>query len=67
MINLGVPVINNEIYSGDTIESTKCRYKYTGPMDGMVMNRQYLTKSRCKAKKPNLKENERPLPCVLQA
>lgn len=42
MINLGVPVINNEIYSGDTIESTKCRYKYTGPMDGMVMNRQYF-------------------------
>ena len=33
MINLGVFVINNDIYSGDTIESTKSRYKYTGPMD----------------------------------
>ena len=56
MINLGVPVINNEIYSGDTIESTKCRYKYTGSMDRMVMSRQYLTKSCCKAKTPNLKK-----------
>ena len=33
MKNLGVPVINNKINSGDTIESTKCRYKYTSPMD----------------------------------